>query len=271
MEAMKKQNLFFSMMLFLSLQNQEVSATTQQTVWKQRPDGWHFYKPNPLVDETTKDQKPSPSSPSAPAAKAPESYKKQLEKWQERFEEAKAKAVLHPTAPNIEEVQKLQRYLTDQSLTFSEKWMEVTLKKGVLTYPEANGSPQYREVRKAEQKKRIEFLMSLARLKDFGFFFLTKEGCSYCEKFAPTVKEYAKEHNLSVLEIYEGAATGLFSSQPDNGIGVSLNEEGIYPMLYLVDPKNKHFHPVSRGLSAKETLTQNMQMVLEELHKEGAL
>ncbi|MFO0524765.1 MAG: conjugal transfer protein TraF, partial [Alphaproteobacteria bacterium] len=106
---------------------------------------------------------------------------------------------------------------------------------------------------------------------DFGFFFLTKEGCSYCEKFAPTVKEYAKEHNLSVLEIYEGAATGLFSSQPDNGIGVSLNEEGIYPMLYLVDPKNKHFHPVSRGLSAKETLTQNMQMVLEELHKEGAL
>jgi conjugal transfer pilus assembly protein TraF len=269
MEPMKKQNLFFSMMLVLSFQNHEVSASTQHTVWKVLPDGWHFYKPNPPTQET-KQEEEKPSS-DASSAKAPESYKKQLEKWQERFEEAKAKAVLHPTAQNIEDVQRLQRYVTDQSLQFSEKWLEVTLKKGILTYPEANGSPQYREVRKLEQKDRVEFLMSLARQNEFGFFLLTKQGCQYCHKFAPTVKEYAKENHFSVLEIYEGTPTGVFSSQPDNGIGASLNEEGIYPILYLVDPQNKHFHPISRGLSTKETLTQNMQIVLEELHKEGAL
>lgn len=240
--------------------------------WGKTLDGWHFYKPNPLEQEIQKTDKSDsvlPTKKSEPMKQ--ESYKDKLEKWQANFLEAKARAIYHPTNANVERVQRMQREIMDRSLNFGTKWMEVSLKTGALTYPEANGNPLYIEAQKSQKNKRTREFFEKARRQNFGFFLITKSGCTFCEQFAPIVKDFSGEYGLEVLEIYVESPTGVFDSKPDNGLVSELNPEGIFPMLFLVDPANKHFHPISRGLSSPTSLLQNIQMVFEELIKEGSL
>lgn len=266
------QNLFFSLVVTASCQAQEQAQVPAHAAWGKSADGWHFYKPNPVPPPEKKEKERQELAPRAsPAGKAAPSYKERLEQWQADFAEAKAQAILEPTNTNVERVQRMHRYITDQSVAFGSKWMEVSLRKGILTYEDANGSPLHLEVQKQQKIDKIKRAFEMARQKNFGLFYLSKAGCPYCEKFAPLVKGFAQENGLSVLEIYDGAPTGVFDAQPNNGIADELNQEGIYPMLYLVNPQNKHFHPISRGMSTQSQLIQNAHMVLEELIQEGTL
>ena len=261
--------LFFSI-LFLQTSWGSQPQEKPSFHWDSRATGWHFYDPHPKEEEVKKEEEKTPTAPkeSTPQKNA---YTARLEAWQENFKEAKAKAIFEPTHENVAQVQHMQRELTDKSLNFGRKWMELSLTKGILTYPEANPSPQYREVAKEMEKKQRAKDMARAKDVGFGLFFLTKEGCPYCEKFAPTVKEFAKDYGLDVLEISSGTPSGFFESAPNNGIGDELNSEGIFPMLFLVDTKRKHFHPLARGLATPSQLVQNAQMVLTALKKEGVL
>jgi len=238
--------------------------------WNARASGWHFYDPHPKEEPAKKEEEKKAVTPqeSAPQKNV---YTARLEAWQENFKEAKAKAIFDPTPENVAQVQHMQRDLTDRSLNFGRRWMELSLQKGILNYPEANPSPQYREIAKEQEKKQRAQDMARAKDVGFGLFFLTKEGCPYCEKFAPTVKEFAKDFGLDVLEIASGTPSGFFEAVPNNGIGDELNRDGIYPMLFLVDTKRKHFHPLARGLSTPSQLLHNAQTVLTALKKEGVL
>jgi len=104
--------------------------------------------------------------------------------------------------------------------------------------------------------------------KEWGLFLYVKEGCIYCQKFAPIVSHLQKETGLQVLAISQsGENYGPFPGQKDTGLISHLNPEGLAPVLFLVHKNGQYIQVVARGLTDLGTVQENILIVHKFLLK----
>lgn len=224
--------------------------------------GWHWYQkmPEPRVQkEKNKDKKEEASNAQQSVSQNPI---EELKEYQQKLEEAKAQAVMHPNKENIEKYQYLQYEALERADKFSSIWMENVYKNPELNYSLKSPTSQnarhvYLREKEKEKKEKIESLS-----EEYGLFFFFKNDCAYCEMFAPIVRQFSEKYNWEVLAISEfGETNKLFERNvKDNGLadtwGVST-----YPSLFAVNPKTGDVIPIANGMISIEEMEDRIMTV----------
>lgn len=227
-------------------------------------EGWLWYKeqaPEPIK----KEESPQPESLKSPSKKK-ETYQAQLTKLREHFEEAMAKSILVPTLENVNETRALHDQMFHKSEQFSQLWMVSTLMDGRGHEATTNLNPLHRKI--YEQDKTEKLSSQLKTLsKTYGLFFVFKPDCPYCHKFVPLVAEFANKFGFELKGISKDGGTlpGLTNISKDNGILNLINLEGIYPALFLANPKTLEVMPVAWGMVSYTELLQNFETLIQAM------
>lgn len=234
------------------------SCFAEVSFWDDHERGWFWYE-DPKQEEEKIPEKKKVQTEQYPATA-------ELKKYQAELEEAKAKAVMHPTAQNVLAYQQMQYEMIEKSGKFADVWMKnvylnpsVDATQNVPIFPHANKI--YVE---EQRKKKVAKIKQLSQ--EYGLFFFFKKQCPYCEAFAPIVKSFSEKYSWEVLAISEfGERLPMFErSVQDNGLagmwGVSS-----YPSLFAVNPKTGHVIPIANGMiSIQEMEERIMALVGDE-------
>ena len=219
-----------------------------------KPPGWLWYSP------VTKVVEPETKQPEVAATK-------QLSKLQQRFKTAKAKAILQPTYNNVQRFFLLQAQMIRQAEQFQKMYQLVS----TMQPPRADDNPNPVYQRELKQLQATKLQTKLKQLSQtHGLFFIYKSDCPYCHEFAPIVKRFARAYGFVVKAVSaDGQPIEQFpDAVPDNGAVSRINPEGIYPSLFLANPKTGLVVPLSWGMSSWLGLHDNAQVLIETLERQ---
>jgi conjugal transfer pilus assembly protein TraF len=245
-----------------------IQSCIAQPWGNQEPQGWLWYKraPKQKVLETKPKKKEKEGK-----GQTALTWRDRIKQVRENFDEIQAKAILEPTLENVREFQIAQNAVLDKADDFQKMLMIAALLEANAA-DQSLSSPASRNIYYEEQAAELEReIKNLTR--SFGIFFIFKNDCPYCHKFAPTVKElittYGFEHKaiskdgLPLKEFPEAVL--------DNGMIGKLNPEGIYPCLLLVNPRTGEVIPLAKGLINMPQLKENFKAILQYLKSQGAI
>lgn len=217
--------------------------------------GWFWYE-DPKPEEEEVPEKKEDQTEQYPATA-------ELKQYQAKLEEAKAKAVMHPTSKNILDYQQMQYEMIERSGKFSEIWMQ-----NVYRYPHVDASrnaPMFHQAKRIHlEKQRKQKEQTIKKLsKEYGLFFFFKKQCPYCEAFAPIVKMFSEEYDWEVLAISEfGEKLPMFErSLQDNGLAATWGVNS-YPSLFAVNPKTGHVIPIANGLISIQEMEERIMAIV---------
>lgn len=232
------------------------------------PEGWLWYKkiPKKTVLKPNKEKALTPSE-----ANKPPSYREQMKKVRQNFDEVQAKAILNPTIENVTEFQRAQNTVLNQADIFQKMLMMAAMMEGQNTSTSMMATPVSREIYQGQEAQQLEKDIR-ALSKNYGLFFIFKNDCPYCHQFAPIIREVAEEYHFDIKAISKdglplvGAIMNEFpEAVPDNGTIKLLNPEGIYPCLLLVNPQTREVIPLAKGLINKTQLKENFRVIIQFL------
>lgn len=226
--------------------------------WDDHERGWFWYE-DPKEEEEEKFPEEQEIQEKKYAATA------ELKQYQAELEDAKAKAVLHPTPENVARYQMMQKDMTEKAEKFSEIWMKNVYKNieldathSVPMFPQAN-----RIYLAEKRKQKIQKIKQLSQ--EYGLFFFFKKQCPYCEAFAPIVKLFSEKYNWEVLAISEfGERLPMFErSVQDNGLAETWGVNS-YPSLFAVNPKTGHVIPIANGMISIQEMEERIMALAGE-------
>lgn len=230
---------------------------------EQLPQGWLWYKdPSPEVLKKQSEKKPKgASSKKDKGPKGP--YQEKLAKIRENFEEAMAQSILVPTLQNVARTKQLHDQLIKGSEKFSELWTISALTETRGHEASTNLNPVHRKLYEQQKAQTLEKKLKQIS-KNFGLFFVFKMDCPYCHQFAPLVVEFAEKFGFELKGISKegGSLPGLQNTSKDNGILSLINPEGVYPALFLANPKTLEVIPIAWGMVSYTELLQNIETIL---------
>ena len=214
--------------------------------------GWHWYEKGMKHAEKKHSEMPL-------------SAREELKKYQDKIEEAKALAVMHPTLENVYNYQKLQFEMLNKAGKFADIWIQNVYKNPnidfTLLYPVSqNARHIYLAKKREDAEEKIKQLS-----KEYGLFFFCKDDCLYCVSFAPIVKAFSDKYSWEVLVISDsGEKHHLFErSVRDNGLAAYWRVN-IYPSLFAVNPKTGHVIPVARGMISIEEMEERILAMIKD-------
>ncbi|MBX9697514.1 MAG: conjugal transfer protein TraF [Alphaproteobacteria bacterium] len=266
--------LFFLVLPSVSIPSM-VCAAGLASIEQLQPEGWLWYKdPSPEFLKAHAEKKTQPASQNASQddpkkvkdtrAQDPKGpYQEKLTQLRENFEEAMAESILIPTLQNVARTKKLHDEMVVASEKFSALWAVSALTTREGHDPSTNLNPLNRRI--YEQQKTQHLELKLKKLsKSFGLFFVFKMDCPYCHQFAPLVLEFGEKFGFELKGISkeEGNLPGLSNASKDNGILSWINPEGVYPALFLANPKTMEVIPIAWGMVSYSELLQNIETVL---------
>jgi conjugal transfer pilus assembly protein TraF len=237
------------------------------------PQGFHWYsvserqsfqegRSEKLIKKETKSQ--TPKSPSRQKG-SKTLYTERMKAFQKDLEEAQSRAILNPSYENVRTFKAYQDQVMTRATKFSEMWLMVNLMEGGVR-EEDNNNLAFRKIYDGQEDQRLdEALKKVA--KTHGLFFFFKQDCPYCHQFAPLVDRFAKAYGFEVKAIsQEGGQLKEFpESVQDNGMGSKLNPEGIYPSLFIANPKTGEVAPLAWGFVSLADLKRNFKYILTAL------
>lgn len=240
-----------------------VTTSCQAASWySQEQKGWLWYKATPKVKKALKEE------PLKGTSQKPLTYQEKLQKVRANFEEIKAKALLEPTLKNVTDFLKAQEAILKRADYFQEMGMVATL-LNASSYRESDQPfPVHRKIYEQETEKQLD--QEIQNLtQQYGIFFLFKNDCPYCHQFAPIVREFLNAYPFDFKAISkDGLPLKEFpEAVPDNGTISAINPEGIYPALFLVNPRTREVIPLSRGLINLPELKANLKTIIHYLKK----
>ena len=240
-----------------------VTTCNAASWYSKDPEGWLWYKkiPKKTVLKPNKEKASTPSETNKPL-----SYREQMKKVRQNFDEIQAKAILNPTIENVTEFQRAQNTVLNQADIFQKMLMMAAMMEGQNTSTVMMATPVSREIYQGQQEKQLENDIR-ALSKNYGLFFIFKNDCPYCHQFAPIVKEIAEKYHFDIKAISkDGVALKEFpEAVPDNGTIKQLNPEGIYPCLLLINPQTREVIPVAKGLINIAQLKENFRVIIQFL------
>ena len=221
--------------------------------------GWHFY----CDREEAQQPDPPPVSPlpAPPAATDTPSAADRILALRRALEEARAEAILNPTAENVTAYLRLQQETLRKAAAFSDAFrrtvwaspeLDYTLKRPVGALAKQVWSDERRQARDA----------ALARLGDrYGLIYLGHAGCAGCKVFGPLLRAFATRHGLDVLAVSLSgeALEGWPEAVSDNGRAARLGlGNAPVPALVLFDTKTKRVQPVGFGVMAEDEMAERL-------------
>jgi len=243
-----------------------VTTCNAASWYSKDPEGWLWYKkiPKKTVLKSKPEKTVSPSESNKPL-----SYREQMKKVRQNFDEVQAKAILNPTIENVTEFQKAQNTVLTQADVFQKMLMMAAMMEGQNTSTAMMATPVSREIYQGQEAQQLE--KNIRNLsKSYGLFFIFKNDCPYCHQFAPIVKEFVEEYHFDIKAVSKDGLpmAGFPKAVPDNGTIKQLNPEGIYPCLILVNPQTREVIPVAKGLINKSQLKENFRVIIQFLKSE---
>lgn len=244
-----------------------MATTCQAGSWYAKdPEGWLWYKKTPpkTVLKTKKE------ASSANEVKASPSYRDQMKKVRQNFDEVQAKAILNPTIENVRAFQQAQNTVLYQADLFQKMLMMASLMETQTNETPIMTTPAAREISQQQTDKQLDQDIR-ALTQHYGIFFLVKNDCPYCHQFAPVVRELLNEYPFELKAISkDGQPMEAFpEAVPDNGTIKQLNPEGIYPCLFLVNPQSREVIPLAKGMINSVQLKENFRVVIQFLKNKG--
>ena len=233
------------------------SCFAEVSFWDDHERGWFWYE-DPKQEEEKIPEKKKVQTEQYPATA-------ELKKYQAELEEAKAKAVMHPTAQNVLAYQQMQYEMIEKSGKFADVWMKnvylnpnVDATQNVPIFPHANKI--YLEEQRKKKAAKIKQLS-----QEYGLFFFFKKQCPYCEAFAPIVKMFSDKYNWEVLAISEfGEKLPMFERNvQDNGLAETWRVSS-YPSLFAVNPKTGHVIPIANGMISVQEMEERIMALAGE-------
>ena len=223
--------------------------------------GWHFY-----CDRAEEPERAEPA-PAPPSGQTDRSATERIEAMRKALEEARAEAILNPTAENVTAYLRLQQETLQRAAAFSDAFrrtvwatpeLDYTLRRPVGALAKQVWSDGRRQAREA----------ALARLGErYGLIYLGHAGCAGCKVFGPLLRAFASRHGLDVLAVsLTGAALeGWPEAVPDNGRAQKLGLGGgpgrspaPVPALVLFDTVTKRVVPVGFGVMAEDEMAERI-------------
>jgi len=222
--------------------------------FKKRAEGWHWYES--LRDSEVEEKQQKDASPHALTPT------QQIEAQRKDLEQKLHAAILNPTQENIVAYLLAQKALMDQSERFSNSWKQVVMTTPfldeTLIHPvDQNARPIYYAEQKKELEKRIKDLS-----QEYGLFFFFREGCHYCDRFAPIVKRFSEKYGWSVLAVsLDGGTLPEFPvARRDNGISKRLQITHV-PALIAIHPATKELIPLAYGMVSESEIEERIQLL----------
>jgi len=259
----KKIKLFIIaiLLVFCSITMVQANAFSQRNengFFNKRQEGYFWYL-DELAEEKKEKSQPATISPMAPKLSEGE---KQLKRFKKRLETAKTNAIMNPSRKNIQVYLYLQKEAMDRASTFADQWRRVVWQTPQLNYalrrPTTNAALQ---TYKSTRFKRV-VKVSKEINKEYGIYFFYKGSCPFCHRFAPTLKQYEKDHGLKVLAItLDGGALPAYP-HPETDLRVArMLKVTRVPSVFLIHLKTRKIIPVTQGLISYSEL-QNRVFVL---------
>lgn len=194
------------------------------------------------------------------------SYRSQVKKVRETFEEALAQSILHPTLANVRRTKLLQENMFARSEVFSKLWLLASVLDSSNYRASANPNNFHQQLYR--QKKETLLIQKIKTLaQTYGLFFAFKKQCPYCHKFAPLLSRFASEFGFKVKAISKngGKIPGLKNVSKDNGTLSVINPQGVYPALFLANPHTLEVIPVAWGMVSRSQLLQNFETIIKAM------
>ena len=231
------------------------SLTPAPSLLSEPARGRHWYV-LPPPKEDIPDSQPDAAPPAVPAPPTPrERLKQQGEDW----ENALAKAILHPSPENYLEYLRQTTAIQAQAQQFA-----LGFKRTIWQAPEYDytlQAPVRAEAisakNQAQHHRDVEALTALATRYGLVFFF--RSDCPYCQRFAPLLKVFAGRFGFSVLPVsldHQGLPD--FPNPKPNAFLAANLQVKVVPTVFLVDPVQNILIPVSYGYTDASTLTQKI-------------
>ena len=214
------------------------------------------------IKKETKSQ--TPESPSRQKG-SKTLYTERMKAFQKDLEEAQSRAILNPTYENVRTFKAYQDQMMTRATKFSEMWLMVNLMEGGVR-EEDNNNLAFRKIYDEQEDQRLGEALKKAA-KTHGLFFFFKQDCPYCHQFAPLVARFAKTYGFEVKAISQkgGQLKEFPNAVQDNGMGAKLNPEGIYPSLFIANPKTGEAAPLAWGFVSLADLKRNFKYILTAL------
>jgi len=233
--------------LGLILLNGIAVADSEADYYQEHAKGWHWYDdPAPEVQ------------PKKPAAK-PADPVEQMNAIRATIRRALAKAIIEPSAENVEKYIATQNALSEQANQFANSWQQVLLNHPDLDYTltHPTDSVALQIYKQEKQKQKDAAIAKLAN--ESGLFFFYKSTCPYCQQFAPVLKAFAERYGLTVVPItMDGISLPEFpNSLIDRGQSRKFNVQ-VEPSLFAVNPYTQQAYPIAYGLVSEDYLQQRI-------------
>lgn len=215
--------------------------------------GWHWYD-DPKEQKPVK--KPEPpinlKDPNVVVANA-----------RQKITTALNRVIADPTIENLERYISLQEELNNRAEKVADLWEQVLLKNPSLNYSLAHptNNVALQVYHEEESKKKEEAIRVFA--KQTGLFFFYRSNCSYCQRFAPILKNFVERHGITIIPIsLDGIPLPEFpSSKRDTGQAAQFHVTTT-PSLFAVNPYTKKAYPVAQGLTSETELRDNIYHIM---------
>ena len=237
-------------------------------------DGWHFYcDPEPEREE---DPQPRPENPQAektpereePLAQEPLSATEQIEAFRKRADELKHRAILDPTAENLQAYMEINKQMVDMSGRFAAAWQRVLFETPHLdanvTRPRVQiGEHIYQDQRLAAEQAALKRVASEA-----GFLFIYEDPqfCRICLAQAQILDDMRREHGIEILAVsVDGSPIEYFpDAVVDQGQLTALGlQDHPRPLIVIVDPQSGDSQLIGGGLLSQDQILDRVYVVRE--------
>lgn len=229
--------------------------------------GRHWYQPTPPPpEEDAPEAHPEVPSLPVPAPLTPrEILKQQGEAWQD----ALARAVLHPSPENYLEYLRMTSAIQDQAQRFALGFKHMIWQAPEFDYT-LTAPVQAEAIAAKNQQALREETADLGALADrYGLVFFLRSDCPSCQRFAPILKTFAGTYGFSVLPVsLDGKGLPEFPNPRPNALLAQKLKVDVVPTVFLVDPVRNHLLPVSYGFTDTSTLAKKILWAAQSLQED---
>ena len=223
-----------------------------------QPLGWHFYCDR--GEETEEEKKETPATQASPPMKPPSAMKR-IQATRRALEEARARAILEPSAENVTAYLALQQEALQSAASFSDAFRRAVWANPALDYTLKRPVGALAK-RLWSEERRAERDGALARLGGrYGLIYLGSERCPACRVFGPLLRAFALRHGIEVLAVSMtgGSLAGWPEAVPDQGRAARLGLKApVLPAVVLYDTRTNRTLPVAFGVVAEDQLAERI-------------
>ena len=225
--------------------------------------GWHFYcdpKKQKEPGETQSTITPPTITPPTIAQ-----AKQELKTIQDKLEDLKVLAVMHPTEVNVSQYMAFQQEQLERAALFSNTWKKTLWNTPELDYsvkmPISSVGNQL--LSETKNQNRDEVMKGLNQR--YGLFFFYTTGCGYCQKYSPILKAFSEHYGVEVMAVSMDGQ--VLPEWPNSQINQGRAEEfGLsgkpVPATILFDAKSKKLLPVGFGLLTVNELEERIYEIV---------